>query len=355
MITKKAIRSLSYTLALSFLCLTACDDKKKETPPEEVRDSLVQQATEGSPPSPEKQIEKILKNYYKDLEGENPNIEDYYAPVVDKFYSADSFRRAKIGESLKRSFDRVENRRVEVDWTSLNVNEEGDTYVATFKGSTQYTEGKDKKEVNSDFFNQLTFDSDFRILKYEDASAARELRQTQTSLDGVEAKELYQPLLVITSSLRKGNLSPLSTFIHPDYGTYLITQPGAISIPYKCKQVNELAKHAYWLEKGDPGICKLPRVASLPSFTCASQFSKEGCFFDKLSQPYSGLTQLMKTLEDAEITRYAEAPLQDATRLEKLVSHQMIDTPSYLSLYFGKIEGSWYLLVIDLATYDCSA
>jgi len=354
---KIATHSWFAVFLLIGILLVSCNSEKSSEEEELPKDSLAKEETAISQEkgNPEAQIEKILRDYYLALEEEDPDITDFYAPVVEKFYSADSFMRSKVGESLERSFDRVENRKVEVDWESLEVQKDGNTYVATFEGSTTYNEAKNSQQVESHFANQLTFDQDLRIVKYEDAATARQAQQTVRSMERVEARDLYQPLLVIMNNLRKGNLSKLTPFIHPTFGTYLITQPGAISIPYQCTQIEELKKHAYWLEEGDPTMCRLPQVAPLPTFTCAEQFSKEGCFFDALSDPYSGLSTLMKSLEEAEITRYQEAPFQEVKKVEALISHQMIDTSSHLSLYFGKIDASWYLLIIDLATYDCSA
>ena len=73
------------------------------------------------------------------------------------------------------------------------------------------------------------------------------------------------------------------------------------------------------------------------------------------TEGYDGISTLIKSLSQADLGSYTEADIAQAEKLEAYVTRKVVFTAEMLAMYFGKIDGKWYLLVIDAAAYDCSA
>lgn len=344
----------------TFFLLISCNSKHKEQEkgkkiPEKINQPEISE--DGSPKvnATHSQIKKILKGYYEALESEDEDIVDYYAPIVQRFYNADSFSQERVLQSLRQSFKTVDSRKVELDWESLEIGQQGDFTLATFRGKTSFVNAKSGAQKKADFYNQITFDEELRILRYEDAEQAQKVRQTSRQINQSGSDGLAQVVLLVGQAIKNGKIMSLKPFIHPQHGMYLINQSGAFTLPYEIHDVIELKENAPWMSKGNRNFCKIPQVGDLPTFTCETLFSKQGCFFSKMTAPYSSLTELMEALMEAEVSRFESGNLQKAKTFQSLVTHKMIATESSTSLLFGKVDGKWCLLVIDLATYDCSA
>ncbi|MEO0899378.1 MAG: hypothetical protein AAFY71_23405 [Bacteroidota bacterium] len=345
-------------LVVVLLSLYACgEEANSEQPITQKQEKILKEKEKSLPaqPTEEDMIMKILKDYYVALENESVDIADFYAPVIEKFYGADSFHQDAVLRSLKQSFKSVENRKVEVDWESLTIQKKNNLPVVSFRGTTSFTEVKTGKTKNASFYNQLTFDEDLRILRYEDAEKARAVEQVQKQVESAGEGQLLQTITIIKSALRKGQLNKIEGFIHPEYGCYLLNKPGAITIPYYCTYVSDFEKNASWISKGFSKLCTLPRKGQLPTFTCNTQFSKDGCWFDKLDAPYTGISDLMATLNRIKVSRLEVQPQEQIQAFQKKISHQMIDTATGMSIHLGMINGKWYMMILDVATYNCSA
>lgn len=348
-------------LVLSLGLFLSCGSEKDHTHDEKnhgPETASKEKASQVKPPAEKAEnarVKKILTDYYQALESEDPNIADFYAPVIQRFYSAKNVGQDHVSQSLKQSYKAVENRQVALDWESLEVLKQDSITVATFKGKTNFTEAKSGRKKTADFFNQITFDEELRILRYENASEAQKIKAVKAKISETGSEGLAQVVLLVSRAIKTGKFGLIKPFIHPDYGFFLIDHPGAFSIPYELSSIEDLKKKDSRLTKGMADFCGVPEVGELPSFTCETQFSKQGCFFNRLPAPYQGVTDLMNALLEAEISRFEQAPLQKAVGLEKIASHQLIDTQTAISLLFGKSDGKWCLLVIDTASYDCSA
>jgi hypothetical protein len=127
-----------------------------------------------------------------------------------------------------------------------------------------------------------------------------------------------------------------------------------MSVPYQCKDLNTMVSYAPWFENGIQNLGTDLKEEALPDFDCGNMFSKEGTFFEDIKD-YSSVSSLMNSLNQAEVGNYGEAVIGDVKNLEKYAATQIIDTYSGTSLILGEIDGKWYLIVVDIATYDCSA
>lgn len=83
-------------------------------------------------------------------------------------------------------------------------------------------------------------------------------------------------------------------------------------------------------------------------------YDKEGIFYSKeLRYPLPSNIIAMHNRYD-EVQTYADAPLEKIKFLESN-SIRVVDTSSDFIFYITKIEGKWYITLIDRVSTDCSA
>lgn len=300
-------------------------------------------------------ISGILNGYYQDLSNEQIDESKYYAPTVVKFFSSNNLPREKVGQSIKSGFKSVSNRDVRLTPSSLKVEIIDNGYLARFSGTSAYTKDSDGSEVKQDFSNQVIFDENYKITHYEtldesSTAKSRTIAPNRVSISG--ATSLASTLLAM---FKTGQVSVAQKYIHPEKGFYFLTHPGAMSVVYSYQDINDIFIQAPWLKDGIEELRITPKEESLPSFDCGDFFSKEGCFIGKIEDSYSEMSGLMTILNQVEPDMYDATKINKAKDLEKYVTVQIVDTKANFSFYLGEIDGKWYLLIVDIASYDCSA
>ncbi len=293
----------------------------------------------------------ILLSYYADLASEQLADGAYFAAKVKKFYKQTDQSREVIIKSVRNTFKTIEKRKITLDQSSLKVEKTSDGFQAEFVGAVEFVRTSDKSTVQERFRNRVGFDRNFRIISYE----ALELdRPTVARKLNLAAKDeiFVTEMLAALSSKKSDAMTP---FIHPEEGFYYITRPGAMSMVTICKHIDEVYDNPL-----TPSVrgrlqsiaCELA-VESLPDFDC-DKFSKTGCYMDA-TENYSGVSDLMKSLNAADLGAYEDVDFSQAQKMETYISRKAVFTNALLAMYFGEIEGKWYLLIIDIASYDCSA
>ena len=161
---------------------------------------------------------------------------------------------------------------------------------------------------------------------------------------------------ILLPEFKSGKYTITPNYIHPRMGFYMLTKPGAYSVPYRLDKIEDMFKHAPWLKKGMEIQQVKAKQEALPVFTCEGDdmFDKTGCFIEEI-QDYDAVSSLMKALIDAEFNIFNDQSIQEAQQIEQIVKVALIETGSSLALYFGESEGKWYLLIVDMASFDCSA
>lgn len=353
-------KTLCFLLGCCACIFIACNNQQPSTPPD-TPESLGQETTSGPETEQElledplgqatESIQDILENYYSALEDENIDEAQFFAPTVKKFYNQVNQNREKIGQSIRNGFQAVENRSISFDPNSLEVTTNNDGFVAEFEGEVSFIRSSDKSTNQEQFRNRVGFDKNFKIISYEavDINRPNIARQlSPASRDAIAASTLMKAFV-------SGDKSMLDKFIHPELGLYYVTHPGAMDNVEWCQKIdqvlnNRLTPYASTrLEKLD---CEL-QFESLPEFDC-DKFSKEGCFMDEVSG-YGATSKLMQTLIEADLGKFSADDIAKARRIESFISRQMVATSALTALYLGEIDGKWYLLVVDTASYDCSA
>ncbi|MEZ4830125.1 MAG: hypothetical protein R3C61_28150 [Bacteroidia bacterium] len=331
-----------------FFVLFGC----KEKPTENEKNSTGTPVTTDNSPSaatPKEKISGILIAYYSDLSAKTLDESRYFAPTLKKFFKAENISREDAAKSIRNGFKSVENRSINLNGQSLQVIPAGEGFIAEFSGTSSYTPSGKTERVDQPFSNRVTFDKDFLITSYEaiDNTAAlnREAGDSNTQMAAARA---------ILEAVKTGKPEKALPYIHPDMGFWLLTQPGAVSVPYACGSLNDVYNYAPWLKKGIENLDLQPAQEKLPDFDCGDLFSKQGCFMDKTSG-YQGISGLMGSLRELQLGNYTDEQISDAASLEKYVSVAIVDTDANIGFMLGQIDGKWYLLIMDMASYDCSA
>ena len=298
------------------------------------------------------QVQSRLLAYYNDLAREQIAVEDYYAPIVGRFFNAKDLPREQVGQSLARGFEAVEDRSISLDPQSLIVRPVAGGFEAEFGGSMRFVRSADGSPQAQTFRNRVVFDRQYQIISYESLDTApqpgtREVAPAAAGGPDAAAK-------IILAEFGSGRIVRSKQYIHPEKGFYFLTHPGAVHVPYRCTQIEEIYAKAPWLKDGMK-LAAAPQPGPLPDFDCGDLFSKSGCFMARIDAPYDAISSLMGTLHELELGRYEADVIAQAREVEQYVTHQLVDTEAAVAFYFGQIDGAWYLLVIDIGTYDCSA
>ena len=362
----KSLIKFPILLSMLAIYLVSCQFSQQETEQVE-QEEVVEKET---PSQQEKllgekseDIKKQLLAYYQDLAKEKINASDYYAPTVQTFFNQKNVSRDQIQKSLENGFKTVENRSLALNETSLQVTQEGETFEAKFSGKVSYTKSSDKSKVEETFTNRVTFNPDLQILSYESIDASQLVTEDQpeparkvANKATASEEELFQGhLATFLQAWQNGKSSIAQEYIHPKIGFYYITRPGAMDAVYHGTSFESVFKEAYtpWV----PGLMKqiscTPAFENLPEFDCES-FSKEGCFAEKPTK-YNRASQLMKALTQSKVGKFSKEMDRGVEEAEALVTYQVVATDQAVSMSWGNIKGNWYLLFLDVATYDCSA
>jgi hypothetical protein len=158
-------------------------------------------------------------------------------------------------------------------------------------------------------------------------------------------------------ALKESDTTMLNQFIHPEYGLWVIEQPGAMP---KMTQVYDIRKfgreyqnRSFFTIASEIKQCDLTEEP-LPTFDCGemdydagkSGYSKDGCFVwkaEKFSKTgywdYASLTPTQ---------------LQSINATLPLVQKSVLHTATSFEFHFGNIDNRWYLLFTKII-YPCSA
>jgi hypothetical protein len=296
---------------------------------------------------PRDSLFSLLQAYYRGLEASRLEEEKFFAPIVEHFYSRENLPREQVASIIRNGFAEIESRQVSLDEESLELSRAGDRFVLEFKGTLDIKR-KGQEMQTETFHNRFVFNSDYQIVAYGPA-----LDEKAVAAAAAPEQQAQEPLQELLAYLRSGDMAEADQFIHPEHGLYYLTRSGAYIAVYQVKSFQQVVAYSEWMAKVLGSMeCEL-RLEAVPEHDCES-FSKQGCFLAE-ARGYEQLTQIMQALQDAEVGTYSDEKMAAARDAQQLVQLQLVQTDQSLAMYFGKIEGQWYLLVLDRAQYDCSA
>ncbi|MEM6764916.1 MAG: hypothetical protein AAF824_08745 [Bacteroidota bacterium] len=301
----------------------------------------------------EQAISSILQAYYQDLESEKINVQEYYAPVINTFFSQRDLSRSDVGTILINGFQRVENRRISLDRNSIIISQVDEGFEAVFEGNLSFTNSQSGQKIQEVFKNQVMFNEDLQITSYVSLDSKSESTPRANSMAIAEpSTPSVRPLI---QALKNNDYAAVQQYVHPELGYFYITRPGAFDAIHFFSQASAMERQANtpWISELFSEIRCQVVVSPKPDFDCEG-FSKEGCFLSEIAS-YERVSKLMKALAEYDYGEFTQTDIASAKKLEAAVTHELISTESYLSLLLGFIEGKWYILVVDPAVYDCSA
>jgi hypothetical protein len=350
-----SVSKFAFILLLTAL-FTACQSEPQQQTSPSDPDSGQEESpetTRETEPGDETQAYKTaiadkLRAYYDDLEQEQMDESNYFAPVVEAFYSQKNQNREKIGEIIRSGFEGIIERKIVLDERSFQFSEQENGYVLEFEGFAEVKRKGETESKTERFHNRFVFDKDYHIVEYGPALQPKNVNRESAPQQAAAGS--VKDLLKALSAL---DYDKADAFIHPEFKLRYLTRPGAYDVIYVLKSLREVAEYSPWMADAFKGINCEPVFEAIPDFDC-DDFDKQGCFMDKV-EGYDRLVDNMQALAEAELNTFTQSQLNDATEVQQYVQVQLTHTAQTIALFFGNIDGKWYLLVLDRAIYDCSA
>lgn len=191
---------------------------------------------------------------------------------------------------------------------------------------------------------------------------------TEGETDSVESNKLLSedtkpmdlsadfPTMFATGFIGKSKeqvLANIDKMIDKEIGAYLIYKPGVAAIPKRFTSAEDLKTTFAYIDETFVQIKEVPQKGELPYFDCES-FDKEGNFYKEVEK--GGRIQM--AMNDQKELLYTEFPEEEVTQMIKAdnaTSIIMVSTNAQIEMGFGKVNGEWRLITVNIADYDCGA
>jgi hypothetical protein len=179
-------------------------------------------------------------------------------------------------------------------------------------------------------------------------------QEDKTIADTIAFKEAFGQFF---RALQASDTATINQFIHPEYGLWIIEQPGAVPKMTHVTDIRnfkrEYQDRSFFTVKDEVKTCDLKEEA-WPTFSCAdvdyekktSGYSKDGCF---VAGP--GKFQKRGYWDYASLS---ESQIQTIRSTLPFVQKSVLHTATSFEFHFGFIGGQWRLLFTKLI-YPCSA
>ena len=145
----------------------------------------------------------------------------------------------------------------------------------------------------------------------------------------------------------------VDAIIHPEKGVFLLHRPGAINKPEYCEGVEDIKAVRESIVDDFTNIQAKVKKGNLPFYDCIS-FDKEGSYFKRHGN--DGIVE--KAYKDMADMMYVEVPeekYEKAREADEAIEITVVSTNAAFQLGFGKIDEKWYLILVDIAAFDCGA
>lgn len=169
---------------------------------------------------------------------------------------------------------------------------------------------------------------------------------------------LNETIIKIIQLFAKKDAKGLNAYVHPEYGAYVIYQPGVMHYYKHIVKIDPDQKFNGLNNIFEFGTGKISAVkikyASVPEFSCETMaWSKQGCFADFKTQP-SDLSKLVKFFKETENIKVSDKELSVIRAIEK-TGVKICDTARGLIFFLTQDKsGKWFFTGIDVTT-PCDA
>ncbi len=146
-------------------------------------------------------------------------------------------------------------------------------------------------------------------------------------------------------------LENIDRMIDKEIGAYLIYKPGAAAIPKRFTSAEDLKTTFAYIDETFVQIKDVPKKGELPYFDCES-FDKEGNYYKEVER--GGRIQMaMNDQKELLFTEFPEEEVTQMTNADNATSIVMVSTNAKIEMSFGKVNGEWRLITVNIADYDC--
>jgi len=155
-----------------------------------------------------------------------------------------------------------------------------------------------------------------------------------------------------------GEGEPLDSYVDPERGLYVITRPGAIDAISHRADLSDAEAWGFdsWILDGIANTsCELKN--EMPPLGCEAEeldAYPTGCFEEPV-RDYERMTGLVSFLEEYEMGSWSDEEKEAIATTESQLRARVALADAGITLYFGRVDGAWVLLVVDAAEQDCSA
>ncbi len=125
------------------------------------------------------------------------------------------------------------------------------------------------------------------------------------------------------------------------------------AIPKRFTSAEDLKTTFSYIDETFVQIKEVPKKGELPYYDCET-FDKEGNFYKEVEK--GGRIQM--AMNDQKELLYTEFPEEEVTQMIKAdnaTSIIMVSTNAQIEMGFGKVNGEWRLITVNIADYDCGA
>ncbi|RYD78701.1 MAG: hypothetical protein EOP53_10785 [Sphingobacteriales bacterium] len=209
-----------------------------------------------------------------------------------------------------------------------------------------------KISSNASVLKDSTVENDTIIAaaKTDSVSENKNLLKAENSEENSDFDNFYKKL---SEAFDREDITALNQFIHPKYGIYFVDRPGAIDAVDTAKNIKAFYRRVYLSKHRLKGMyCKLTEN-KIPATVCDKQYT--GCMAEKASN-YHRISELKTALLKYGFKENYR-PKDDAQlpQFEKLIKRNIANFDKAVGISFLYVDGKWYIGVIDMAKYSCSA
>ncbi|GAB1441540.1 hypothetical protein MASR2M39_03740 [Ignavibacteriales bacterium] len=159
----------------------------------------------------------------------------------------------------------------------------------------------------------------------------------------------YNSVLIVYNI---GELKALNEYIHPKTGFIVMENSGAFINLTWYNKIDSILDHP--MMKIPPKSCQ-PKFESAPLYRCELEsWSKTGCYLSKVEPLSKEFTKFLRPDHEEDPLVIDKLKKCETTTIWMLTQSDNVPYYHKYRIYFGFIEGKWYITAIDLSI-PCSA
>lgn len=154
---------------------------------------------------------------------------------------------------------------------------------------------------------------------------------------------------------QSGKAANLAGYIHPDYGVFMVHNPGAYVVPGHFADAAAFVKdnYIYDVKYKSKFPCDVV-YGKQPHFSCDLEaWDIEGCI--RTNRMHTGLVKMMDQMAEWELGEGKKDPAYPiAQKMDALETVAVYQTDLVTGWNFAMIDGKWYWVMVDMVE-PCSA